>query len=175
MTPYIETAQAFLAIGGRIMVDETAAGHLTSGLDAKVLFSLDLSDDEAARRMAIVRAFDASSEENPAAFRVLVREHGHRKGDRWIVWESPRAEWDRAMGIYTRARSYSDRLPENDPAEDRAIDAYCEAMDRVIVTPAPDCLALATKIDLIVERDCHVVDWLTSLAADARRLHTEGF
>ena len=172
MTEAFETATAFLSIGGRLMLN--TVGDLSTGLDAAVLFSLDLSDEEAERRMTIAKALDAEIDHDREPFTHLVNRHGRETDNGWVVWENLRTGWDRAYGVYTRARAYSDGLPDGDPAEDRAVDSYCAAMDRVIAAPAPDLEALAVKIDFMRERECYADDWLEISAADARRLHAEG-
>lgn len=172
MTEALETATAFLSIGGRLMLN--TVGKLETGLDAFVLFSLDLSDEEAARRMAIAKALDAAIDADEPCFVDLTNAHGRPNGNGWVVWENLRTAWDRAYGVYTRARAYSDGLPDGDLAEDRAVDSYCGAMDRVVAAPAPDLEALAVKIDFMREREFFDDDWLGVFAADARRLNSEG-
>lgn len=60
--------------------------------------------------------------------------------------------WQEAHSHYAALRSASDALADTDPQADRAADAYCEAMDRLLQMPAPDHAALVVKIDLIAER-----------------------
>ncbi|MDO7843431.1 hypothetical protein [Sphingomonas immobilis] len=77
------------------------------------------------------------------------------------------AAWHEALADYQRKRAYSDGLPLGAPDEDAAVDAYCVAMDGLIVTPAPDRASVALKIRLIRERDCDVSDvWWDALLAD---------
>lgn len=85
-----------------------------------------------------------------------------------------RAAWDAAHAAYTAARTYSDNLPDRHPDEDAAVNRYCEAMDALLATDAPDLEALALKIDFMREREIFADDWLEIFAADARRLHSEG-
>lgn len=171
MTTPLDAALAFLSIGGRVMIDSVQPDRFETGLDARVLFAIELDDAEMSRRIGIVHAFDAA---DPAVILDLTRERGRAVGNGWIVWEEDPAMWKRAKRIYQRARSYSDGLGDDDPAASRAIDTYCVAMDALIETPAPDLAAVAEKIELMRERGCDVAEWADVMLADVRRLEAEG-
>lgn len=60
--------------------------------------------------------------------------------------------WTAAFDAYSALRAASDALADDHPDCDRAVDAYCAAMDALLAIPAPDHAAVLTKIDLIAER-----------------------
>ena len=83
-------------------------------------------------------------------------------------------EWELAMAFYLAKRVHSDMLPPGTPGEDEAVDAYCEAMDYLVLkVPAPDGHALATKLRLAQDRWADFImpdTWLETFIADAERL-----
>lgn len=86
---------------------------------------------------------------------------------------SDASAWRAALATYRAKRAYSDALPLGHPEEDNAIDAYCEAFDQLMETPAPTGDALALKIEMAHQR-CDGLgffdNYIIALAADARRL-----
>ncbi|KQM28768.1 MULTISPECIES: hypothetical protein [unclassified Sphingomonas] len=88
-----------------------------------------------------------------------------------------RAAWEAAHTAYTEARAHFEALPISTPDEDAACDVWVEAMDRLIEdVPAPNGKALAIKVELAASRDIPFhPEWTAAIAADARRLHAEGF
>jgi hypothetical protein len=60
--------------------------------------------------------------------------------------------WDRILSDYLAKREFSDRMPRGAPGEDDAVNEYCAAMDRVIMTPVPSLQALSAKTELVSER-----------------------
>ncbi|WP_294328315.1 hypothetical protein [uncultured Sphingomonas sp.] len=85
MASLAETAQAFLAIGGRVWIGPDNA--LGAMLDADSLFSCGLSDAETERRQATGRAFLSAKAADPHAVATLVREYGQPQGP-FVVWEA---------------------------------------------------------------------------------------
>ncbi len=84
--------------------------------------------------------------------------------------DTPRAHFDAALKAYKDARAYFDALPLDDPQECAALDAWCDALDHLILNvPAPDGEALATKMEMIGDR-VFSMDWIPAFIADARRL-----
>lgn len=88
-----------------------------------------------------------------------------------------RTAWDEAHAAYTEARAHFETLPIGDPADDAACNVWLEAMDHLIEdVPAPGGGALAIKVELAASRDIPFhPEWTAAIAADARRLHAEGF
>lgn len=86
MASLMETAEAWLSIGGRIMIYPD--NSLDGALSAEHLFSLNLSDEEAERRMGIARAYNAAQDADPAGLATLVREYGEPTANAFIVWEA---------------------------------------------------------------------------------------
>lgn len=88
-----------------------------------------------------------------------------------------RTAWDAAHAAYTNARARFEALPIGTPDEDAACDVWVEAMDRLIEdVPSPNGKALAIKVELAASRDIPFhPEWTAAIAADARRLHAEGF
>ena len=88
-----------------------------------------------------------------------------------------RTAWDDAYTAYTDARAHFEALPIGTSEEDAACDVWLEAMDRLIEdVPAPNGKALAIKVELAASRDIPFhPEWTAAIAADARRLHAEGF
>ncbi|SFR97719.1 hypothetical protein [Sphingomonas jatrophae] len=65
---------------------------------------------------------------------------------------SSRAAWDKALAEYQRLRGIADATADDDSV-DRAVDAYHDAMDVLLVeTRAPDAAAACLKIDLLRSR-----------------------
>lgn len=87
------------------------------------------------------------------------------------------AVWGNAYAAYIDARARFEALPIGTLDEDAACDVWVEAMDRLIEdVPAPNGKALAIKVELAASRDIPFhPEWTAAIAADARRLHTEGF
>ncbi|MEH3039779.1 MAG: hypothetical protein PGN21_06925 [Sphingomonas paucimobilis] len=85
--------------------------------------------------------------------------------------------WGNAYAAYIDARARFEALPIGTLDEDAACDVWVEAMDRLIEdVPAPNGKALAIKVELAASRDIPFhPEWTAAIAADARRLHTEGF
>lgn len=84
--------------------------------------------------------------------------------------DNPRAAFEAAFKAYTDARAYFDALPFDHPQERAALDAWCDALDHLILNvPAPDGEALATKMEMIGDR-VFSMDWIPAFVADARRL-----
>ncbi len=88
-----------------------------------------------------------------------------------------RQAWNTAHQAYLTARAYFEAIPIGTPSEDAALDVWVEAMNHLIENvPSPDGEALAIKIELAASREIELYDeWVAALAADARRLHAEGF
>ncbi len=84
MTSLIETAQAFLAIGGRVWIDP--ANRLGSMLDTMAVYSPSIAPEEAERREGVSRAFFVAKAADPAALATLVREYGQPEGP-FVVWQ----------------------------------------------------------------------------------------
>ncbi len=87
-----------------------------------------------------------------------------------------REAWEAAHRAYLNARALFDATPLDDsPQEVALLDAWCDALDHLIENaPAPDGKALATKLELIGDRAFNE-KWIPAFAADARRLHAEGY
>lgn len=85
MAGITETAQAFVAIGGRVWIgpDNT----LGAMMDADSVYSVELTDTESDRRRAIGRAFLSAKSADPHAVATLVREYGQPQGP-FVVWEA---------------------------------------------------------------------------------------
>ena len=84
MTSLVETARAFLAIGGRVWIDPY--NHVGAILDADSIFSLDLDEHESERRQRVGRTFLSARAADPTGVATLVREYGQRHG-RFVVWQ----------------------------------------------------------------------------------------
>ena len=83
------------------------------------------------------------------------------------------ATWDAALSEYRRLRMDSAFMPLGAEGEDEAIDAYCEALDELMQTPAPSFDALATKFELGTSRsgqDALFDAYASAILADIRRL-----
>ncbi len=74
MASLIQTAQAFVAIGGRVWIDPT--NRLGAIVDA----------EGNAQHEATSRAFFTAKAADPAALATLVREYGQPEG-RFIIWQ----------------------------------------------------------------------------------------
>ena len=62
-------------------------------------------------------------------------------------------DWDAALAEYEAARAWSDSLPEGHAQEDAAVDAYCDAMDHLVLNVrSPTLSAINRKIDLARKR-----------------------
>lgn len=85
MVSIIDTARAFLAIGGRVWIGPD--NSLGAMLDAGRIFSCDLSDAETERRQATGRAFLSAKAADPHTVATLVREYGQPQGP-FVVWEA---------------------------------------------------------------------------------------
>lgn len=85
MSSIIESAMAWLSIGGRIWIGPD--NRLGSMISADRLFSLKLSDEEAERRMAISRAYNVTEDEHAATVATLVREYGQPTANCFILWQ----------------------------------------------------------------------------------------
>lgn len=85
MATLMETAKAFLAIGGRVWIDPD--NSLGAMMDADSVYSVDLTDAESDRRRGIGRAFLSAKAADPHAVATLVREYGEPQGP-FIVWEA---------------------------------------------------------------------------------------
>lgn len=108
------------------------------------------------------------------ASRVRYRlEYAERRDQR----RQQREAWNTAHQAYLTARAYFEAIPIGTPSEDAALDVWVEAMNHLIENvPSPDGEALAIKIELAASREIELYDeWVAALAADARRLHAEGF
>lgn len=81
----IESAKAWLSIGGRIWIDPD--NRLGSMISADRLFSLKLSGEEAERRMAISRAYNVTEATHAATVATLVRQYGEPTSNGFLVWE----------------------------------------------------------------------------------------
>ena len=103
--------------------------------------------------------------------------HRAEAGQRQAERTQARAAWDAAHAAYTDARAHFEALPIGTPDEDAACDVWLEAMDHLIENvPSPNGKALAIKIELAASRDIPFhPEWTAAIAADARRLHAEGF
>ena len=67
--------------------------------------------------------------------------------------------WDEALAEYERLKAISDAFPLGADGEDEALDAYCDAMDELVLRVAPPTPeALATKISLIKARFGYLID-----------------
>lgn len=88
-----------------------------------------------------------------------------------------RSAWADAYAGYADARARFEALPIGTPDEDAACYVWVEAMGRLIEdVPAPNGKALAIKVELAASRDIPFhPEWTAAIAADARRLHAEGF
>lgn len=81
--------------------------------------------------------------------------------------------WQEARAEYERLRAISDAMPLGAAGEDAAVDAYCDAMDALIATPAPNIQAAAFKLGLIQARSegSGTLDsYWQALSADLSRL-----
>lgn len=87
---------------------------------------------------------------------------------------SVRAAWNAAHQSYLDKRAHFEAMPIGTPGEDAACGVWVEAMNDLIVTPAPDGEALATKIELAASREIEMgPEWIAAFVADARRLCPE--
>jgi hypothetical protein len=92
---------------------------------------------------------------------------------------APVSIWSAALADYAAKKAFSDALPMDDEeASDAAIDAYCNAMDHLVVNVgAPDLDALAQKIQLATDRWQYVGvpnAWLDGFLADVPQFAPEG-
>lgn len=81
----METAKAWLSIGGRILIFPD--GRVDGALSAEHLLSLKLAPAEAERRMTIAKAYNAAQDADADGLAALVRENGTATGNGFIVWE----------------------------------------------------------------------------------------
>jgi len=167
--------RSFLSHGGRLLIDPE--GRLRE--DANVAAWLGAPVEPTATIGAARRAyFDMRNRHNAAQhIRRAVRLLGYRTDNGWLVLEQAGrtldARWSRAMAEYRRLRADSDSMPLGHADEDAAVDAYCAAMDRLLIAvPAPDLVAVASKMELAGERGDGGVEaaYATAIAADVRRL-----
>ena len=82
-------------------------------------------------------------------------------------------KWDATLAEYRRLRMDSALMPLGVEGEDEAIDAYCDALDRLIAIPAPSFEALALKFELATIRsgqDALFDAYAAAILADIRRL-----
>lgn len=100
-------------------------------------------------------------------------EYAERRAKR----ERFREAWQVAYLTVTEAQARFEAMPVGTPEEDAACDAWVNAMDHLIErVPAPSGKALAIKVELAASRDIPFFpQWVAAIAADARRLHVEGF
>lgn len=87
------------------------------------------------------------------------------------------AQWNMALAEYQKLRAHSDALPLDHPEVDSAVDAYCEAMDRLInEVRAPHWLAVSTKLQLARWRcdgSGYFTEYFDAIQADIDRLSGE--
>jgi hypothetical protein len=88
-----------------------------------------------------------------------------------IVTEAAPTTWEAALADYEAKRAASDAMPLGTEGEDDALDAWCEAMDHLIVKiPAPNVAAVATKVELAMSRSDFHECYQEAILADLRRL-----
>lgn len=85
MATLMETAKAWLSIGGRVLIFPD--GRVDGALSAEHLLSLKLAPAEAERRMAIAKAYNAAQEADADGLAALARENGTQTGNGFVVWE----------------------------------------------------------------------------------------
>ena len=75
-------------------------------------------------------------------------------GERYPKEAPPTTQsWMRAWTDYEAKRAASDAMPLGTEGEDQAVDDWCVAMDHLIEdVPAPNCGAVATKLELALGR-----------------------
>ncbi|KQM98753.1 hypothetical protein [Sphingomonas sp. Leaf25] len=97
--------------------------------------------------------------------------------ERAVEREQRREAWKVAHKAQTDARACLDALPFDHPDEVAVLEAWLSATARLIEdTPAPNGKALAIKVELATSDDIPLAPgWGAAIAADARRLHAEGF
>lgn len=79
--------------------------------------------------------------------------------------------WEAALIDYQTKRAASDAMPLGTDGEDDAVDAWCEAMDHLILKiPAPNVAAVATKVELAMSRSDFYEGFQKAILADLRRL-----
>lgn len=72
--------------------------------------------------------------------------------DAHVSWQ--KLIWGEALTEYEVKRAASDAMPSGAEDEDEAVDAYCAAMDNLILnTAAPDIKAVVTKLKLAMSRE----------------------
>lgn len=83
------------------------------------------------------------------------------------------SDWDTALARYRALHQYSDNLaPETpDAVQEDAMDAYCTAMDHLILNvPSPNLSALLEKMRLVHFREGTIEYFWDALVADIKRL-----
>ena len=89
-----------------------------------------------------------------------------------------RTAWEEALAEYRSLRATSDALPLGTENEDAAVNAYLDAMDRLLVeTPAPDLRAVSIKMELAQKRydgSGHIPAFADAIREDVDRLQREG-
>lgn len=109
------------------------------GMPAQNAGDLTAKIELAAERFSEIGAF-------PELRSILLEATAFVRVDRPVA--DPHADWLTQLAEYRRLRAISDA----NPRDDDALDAYCEQLDRVLQTPAPDASALAIKASLVTER-----------------------
>lgn len=83
-------------------------------------------------------------------------------------------DFDWLLAYYLALRTTSDAIPLGTDGENEAMEAYCLAMDALVLRcPAPDGHSLAIKMRLAKERRDGLGipdDWIDAFIADAERL-----
>lgn len=81
----IAAAEAFLLIGGRLMIDPR--GKFEEAINLDLLFGLQLSDDRAEANMSVARVYDRARSRRGAVLtlKAMVRQRGTATANGWIV------------------------------------------------------------------------------------------
>lgn len=80
-----ETAELFIAVGGRLMV--APGGELEAQINAGLALSLTADPADTQRVIAASRAIDQVIDAEPRAIVDLVGQRGHRTDAGWLVWK----------------------------------------------------------------------------------------
>lgn len=80
-----ETAEMFIAVGGRLMV--APSGEVEAHINAGLALSLTADPADTQHVIAASRAIDQVIDAEPRAIADMVDQRGHRTDAGWLVWK----------------------------------------------------------------------------------------
>lgn len=80
-----ETAELFIAVGGRLMV--APSGEVEAQINAGLALSLTADAADTRRVITASRAIDQVIDAEPRAVAEMVGQRGHRTNSGWLVWK----------------------------------------------------------------------------------------